>query len=75
MSKTLNERVAVLETKLDHVLKAVDKLVANQGAQQKLIESLNSRWGFAMLVVSSIGATILAFKDWILIKLGFSNNG
>ncbi len=80
--KKLYERIAVLETTVTHLSEKVDVLIdcvnrmaEKQNSLEKITESLNSRWGFAMLIVSSIGASILAFKDWILIKLGFIPHG
>lgn len=75
MSPTLNERVAVLETKIDHVLAAVEKIASNQSAQQKIIDSLNSKWGYVTLTLSGTFAALLAFKDWIMIKLFGGHNG
>lgn len=82
MSKQLAERVAVLEAqlveyrkhtdeKLDAILENIAKASDAMVSIQRMQDSLNSRWGFAMLVVSSVGAVILAFKDIILVKLGW----
>lgn len=75
MSPTLNERVAVLETKIDHVLAAVEKIAINQSDTRKIVDSLNSKWGYVTLTLSGTFAALLACKDWIMMKLFGVHNG